>query len=172
MTPMESDPVCNIEWIHAGQLEANSYNPNVCFNAELRLLERSILLTGWVQPVLISRENMIIDGFHRTRLALDSRALMDRYGGMVPCSRLDVDRPTAMIMTIRMNRAKGSHVAIRMSEVVRELVADHGIDKRAVADEIGATMDEIDLLLQDGVFKKKNIKDYKYSKAWYPVEAK
>jgi hypothetical protein len=85
---------------------------------------------------------------------------------------LDIDRPTAMILTIRMNRAKGSHIAVQMSEIIHQLIDEHHLDPMEIAAEIGATKDEIDLLYQDGVFKMKNIKDYKYSKAWYPVEEK
>jgi hypothetical protein len=39
-----------------------------------------------------------------------------------------------------------------------------------VAIEIGATKDEVDLLYQDGVFKMKNIENWRYSKSWYPKE--
>ena len=110
--------------------------------------------------------------FHRVRLAQDSAALRKRYGGKVPCAVIDVPRDKAMVLTIRMNRAKGSHVAVRMSEIVRELIDVHHADPQEVAIEIGATKDEVDLLYQEGVFKMKNIADYRYSKAWYPAEKK
>jgi len=77
-----------------------------------------------------------------------------------------------MLCTIRMNRAKGSHVAVQMSEIIHQLIDEHNLDPNEIAQEIGATKDEINLLYQDGVFKMKNIKDYKYSKAWYPAEVK
>lgn len=165
-----NDPISNIEWRDAASLKANSYNPNVVFTPELRLLERSILLTGWVQPILIAKDGTIIDGFHRSRLVQDSEALRKRYGGKVPCAVLDITRDKAMILTIRMNRAKGSHVAVRMSEIVRELIDVHHCDPQEVAIEIGATKDEVDLLYQDGVFKMKNIENWRYSKSWYPKE--
>jgi ParB-like chromosome segregation protein Spo0J len=165
-----NDPIANIEWREASSLNANDYNPNVVFTPELRLLERSILLAGWVQPILITKDGTIIDGFHRARLAQDSPALRKRYDGKVPCAVIDVPRDKAMILTIRMNRAKGSHVAVRMSEIVRELIDVHHCDPQEVAIEIGATKDEIDLLHQDGVFKMKNIEAWRYSKSWYPKE--
>lgn len=87
---------------------------------------------------------------------------------MVPCVMFDVPRDEAMILTVRMNRAKGSHVAVRMSDMVKELIDDHKWDAGDLAVELGATRKEIDLLYQDGVFKFRNIKNYKYSKAWYP----
>lgn len=164
------DPIGNIEWIEAEGLRANSYNPNVVFGPELKLLERSILLTGWVQPILVTPERTIIDGFHRWRLSCESTALRKRYAGRCPCVVLPVSRAQAMVMTVRMNRAKGSHVAVRMSALVRALIDEHGLDRQEIADEIGATMAEVELLYQESVFAAKNSKDYSYSKAWYPIE--
>jgi ParB-like chromosome segregation protein Spo0J len=165
-----NDPIGNIEWRDAATLNGNDYNPNTVFNPELRLLERSILLTGWVQPVLCTKDGTIIDGFHRVMLSRESESLRKRYAGKVPCAVIDLPRDQAMMLTIRMNRAKGTHVAVRMSEIVRELIDVHACDPQEVAIEIGATKDEIDLLYQDGVFKMKNIEAYRYSKAWYPEE--
>jgi hypothetical protein len=151
------DPINNIQWILASDLNGNDYNPNVVFTPELKLLERSLLKTGWVQPILISKDKIIIDGFHRWRLSQDSKAIKEVYNGKIPCAILDIDRPSAMILTIRMNRAKGSHVAVQMSEIIHELIDVHKLDHKEIAQEIGATKDEIDLLYQDGVFKMKNI---------------
>jgi ParB-like chromosome segregation protein Spo0J len=168
---MPSDPIDRIEWRLAGELNANDYNPNIVFGPELRLLELSLVRTGWVQPILITRADAtIIDGYHRVRLAQDSKALRKKYQGKVPCAVLEIDRAAAMMLTIRMNRAKGSHVAVRMSEIIHELVDQHGVDPQQIAVEIGATPEEITLLYQDGVFKMKNIENYAYSKAWYPIE--
>lgn len=167
-----NDPINRIEWREAASLNANDYNPNVVFSPELRLLERSILKTGWVQPILITEDGTIIDGFHRHRLAQDSAALRERYGGKVPCAVMDITRAQAMVLTVRMNRAKGSHVAVRMAEIVKTLIDEHGLDAQEVADELGATRDEVQLLYQDGVFKMKNIKDYRYSKAWVPHDTR
>ena len=169
---MLNDPITRIEWRMANTLNANDYNPNVVFTPELKLLERSILKTGWVQPILITYSGTIIDGFHRHRLAQDSVKLKELYGGKVPCAVLDISDTEAKIVTIRMNRAKGSHIAVRMSEIVRNLIDNMGVLPEELAQDIGATKAEIDLLYQDGVFKMKNIKDYKYSKAWIPTDTR
>lgn len=167
---MTNDPISNIEWIDVRTLHANNYNPNIVFTPELRLLERSIIVTGYVQPILITRNCDIIDGFHRHMLAQESKALIERYRYMAPCVVMDITRPQAMILTIRMNRAKGTHVAARMSEIIKTLIDEHNLDRQELAQELGATLEEIDLLYQDGVFKMKNIKGYRYSKAWVPHE--
>lgn len=167
-----NDPITSIEWRDARSLLQNDYNPNIVFTPELRLLERSLLQTGWVQPILINQDGIIIDGFHRSRLSIDSKRIVERYNYQCPCAVLDVDRATAMLLTVRMNRAKGTHVAVRMAEMIKELIDKHHVDPKQIADEIGATKEEIDLLYQDGVFKARNLKDYKYSKAWYPIETR
>lgn len=165
---MKKQPIENIKWIQADELVSNDYNPNVVMNAELRALELNIVKIGWVQPVIITSDNTIIDGFHRTMLSKESKKLKEIYNGLVPCVVFDVPRDEAMILTVRMNRAKGSHVALKMSEMIRELIDKHKWTNKAIAHALGASSKEIDLLYQESVFKMKNIKDYKYSNAWYP----
>lgn len=162
------EPIENIIWVPADTLDPNAWNPNRVHLAELRLLERSLLSTGWLQPLLVNPDRLIIDGFHRWRLSQDSIAVQTRWKGRVPVAVLDVDKPTAMLMTIRINRAKGTHVAIEMSAIVRELLHEHGVAREQIAKEIGGTLDEVDLLAQDGVFAAKGINNWAYSKAWYP----
>lgn len=165
------EPLEHLRWMHWSKLKANDYNPNCVQKEELRLLELSILLTRWVQPVLVRAGDLeIIDGFHRWSLTRDSRALLDRYGGHLPVVTLELSRPQAMLVTVRMNRAKGQHVALRMSDLVRELVEQHGLSGEEVATGIGAHPGEIDLLLSPGAFKARNLKDVPYSKAWVPYE--
>lgn len=170
MNKFAKEPISNIEWRDSATLLENSWNPNMVFNQELKLLERNILVLGYVQPVLINPDGLIIDGFHRTMLARDSKLLRKKYSGMVPCTVVKVDKAQAMILTIRMNRAKGSHAAVKMSEIVRELIDVHHYDPQEVAIEIGATADEVELLRQDGVFKNKDTASHVYSRAWYPRE--
>jgi ParB-like chromosome segregation protein Spo0J len=170
MTKHENDPISRIEWRDTNTLNHNDWNPNCVFTPELKLLEFSILKQGWIQPILINNDGLIIDGFHRASLARDSVKLKEKYAGKVPCVVMDLTRPEAMLLTIRINRAKGSHVAFRMADIIKELIDVHLIDAQQVAKEIGATQDEISLLYQDGVFASKDIKNYKYSKAWYPSD--
>lgn len=66
-------PVMKIKWRNADDLKANHWNPNFVMTPELKLLERSLLVTGWVQPVLITPLDTIIDGFHRVQLSTCQR---------------------------------------------------------------------------------------------------
>lgn len=171
MGSRRKDPINQIEWVPADTLHANAWNPNRVMTPELVLLERSILTTGWVQPILVNADGQVIDGFHRWRLSQDSKALRTRYKGDVPVARLHVDEPTAMAITVRMNRAKGHHGAVQMAALAHSIIGDHGWTREQLATEIGATATEVDLLLQDGVFTAKGTADWAYSPAWYPVPA-
>lgn len=164
-----NDPISQIKWQDSRTLKANNYNPNVVYTPELKSLERNIIEFGYVQPVIVNKDCMIIDGFHRVMLSQNSKKLIKKYEYELPCVVFDIPRDKAMILTVRMNRAKGSHIAARLSQMIKELIDTHGWEVKPLARELGATKSEIELLHQEGVFKMKNIKNYKYSKAWYPV---
>lgn len=165
------NPVDNIEWLHVDDLDANDYNPNMVMNTELKLLELSILRSGWIQPIIIDRDRRIVDGYHRYRLSMDSKAMQKQFKGRVPCAVLDLDRGQAMIVTVRMNRAKGNAAAVRMADLVKELIDTHGYSEKDLMTELGATKQELELLYADSVFHAKKIAKYKYSEAWIPRES-
>jgi len=110
---------------------------------------------------------IVIEVFHRYSLAVHSKKVRALTDGLVPAV-LALSEPERKLLTIRINRAKGSHIAIKMHDVVTSLYEEHGIPKVEIARGIGATQGEVDLLLMEGVFQKLNIKDHQYSKAWYP----
>lgn len=87
---------------------------------------------------------------------------------MIPVVKLDLSEPERMLLTVRINRAKGSHVAVKMHELVAKVFRDYGYSKEQIAKEIGATQPEIDLLLKENVFQNLDIPNHKYSKAWIP----
>ena len=163
-------PIDDIKWIEASDLKTNAWNPNVVFTPEMELLESSILDIGWAFPILTNKDNIIIDGHHRWWIALNSDKIREAFGSEVPCSQLDVDIAEAMITTVRMNRAKGSHIAIRMSSLVISLHDEHGKTVEEIAEGIGAPKEEVELLLKSHVFKTRDLDNYEYSKAWVPVD--
>lgn len=170
-TQRKLEPVENIQWIHVDDLKANHYNPNRVMNAEMNLIEKSILKTGWIQPILVNKNNIIIDGFHRWTLSKLSTQLRDLYNGKVPCAVLDVSDAEAMIITVRINRAKGTHLAFRMADYVKEIVQKHGVPIDQLARDIGATFDEVQLLMESDVFAAKDVENWTYSEAWVPAES-
>lgn len=171
MTTQHKEPVENIQWIDCDSLKANHYNPNRVMNAEMNLIERSILKTGWIQPILVNKNLTIIDGFHRWTLSRLSTQLREKYHGKVPCAVLDVSDAEAMVITVRINRAKGTHLAFRMSDYIKELIKTHKIPIDDLAKDIGATIEEVELLMKSDVFEHKNIDNWTYSEAWFPAES-
>lgn len=169
-------PIDTITWVDVEQLDANDYNPNVVIGPEWRLLKLSLLKQGWIQPVLVAEQKddagqptgrfRIIDGFHRSTMAKTDKDIQKAFGTKVPCAVLDIDEAERKMLTVRINRAKGSHLAAKMHDLVTSLVKDHGIPVEQLCKELGASMAEIELLLQEDVFTKKNIPDHAYSRAW------
>jgi ParB-like chromosome segregation protein Spo0J len=166
---MLEQPINNIQWMSVDGLKANDYNPNVVFNQELNLLKLSLLTNGWIQPILVHKDtNTIIDGFHRFSLGKNDPEVRNMTAGLVPCVLMDITEAERKMLTIRINRAKGSHIAIKMADIIKSLINEHGLSPKEVATGIGATKKEIDLLLMENVFKQKDIQNHEYSKAWYP----
>ena len=162
-------PISTVKWVEVNKLKANDYNPNVVFSKEMELLKLSILKNGWIQPILVTHEYVIIDGFHRASLAKSDKKVNALTGGKVPVVIMELSEPERMLLTIRINRAKGSHIAIKMSDLIKRVVNEYGMPIDEICRQIGATKDEVELLLMDDVFKKFDItKESKYSKAWVP----
>lgn len=167
---IEDMPLNNVQWIEVDKLTANDYNPNVVLTKELQLLQLSLLKNGWIQPVLITKEGRIIDGFHRSTLCRINEEVRKMTDGKVPCVVLDLSPPERIMLTVRINRAKGNHIALKMNKLVQELINDYGLSKEVVAENIGATPREVELLLYDDVFDSYELtEETLYSQAWKPT---
>lgn len=160
-------PIDHIVWVHVNDLTSNLYNPNVCSGREYDLLAHSITKTGWIQPILVHQSSMqIIDGFHRWNLTKTNKKIYAMTEGKVPVALLDITEAERKMLTVRINRAKGVHVAFKMHELVVSLVNDHGLSEEEVAQGIGAPVQEVKTLLLEGVFEKKDVQNIEYSRAW------
>ena len=165
-----NEPIDNIEWVESSKLQPNNWNPNRVLKAEFDLLVHNIQTLGWVQPIIINTNYTIIDGFHRWRISMDNRQIKEKYEGKVPVVILDIDDRQAMIYTIRMNRAKGVHASNGMQLLAKKLVNEYNMTKEQLEYELGMSSTEVELLLSDSVLTARNSKDWKYNKAWYPIE--
>ena len=169
---LQNDPIFHVQSVDAFKLRSNHWNPNVVFNKELDLLAESILSTGWVHPIIGNKDMLIIDGFHRTHLAKTHPGLLDRYEGEVPFVALDLPDREAMMMTVRINRAKGTHAALRMSDLVLELIDVHDATPDELIQKMGMTPGEVQLLYDRSLLKSRDLQNWNYSKAWKPIETR
>jgi hypothetical protein len=168
---IKKHPISNIEWLPVNTLYANDWNPNVVLSPELKLLEHSLLRQGWIQPVLVGHNEhgyQIIDGFHRHTLVKTSQKVYQMTNGLIPCAVLQVSEAERMLITVRINRAKGNHIAFRMHELVTKLYKEMGLTLQEICEGIGADKHEVETLMMEDVFTKKNVANTPYSKSWYP----
>ena len=176
MTEKFKHPIDNVQWVDAELLVANDYNPNFVQSQEFKLIEHSIMTNGWIQPILVAEYNdssgdksyIIIDGFHRATLAKTSKKVKELTDGKVPICVMDLSAAERIMLTIRINRAKGTHMAFRMAENIKSLVEDHKMSDIEIMDGIGCGKAELELLKVTNVFKRLNVENTPYSKAWYP----
>lgn len=175
VNPFVNDPVYNIKIIHHSFIDKNDYNPNHVLSKEMALLEHSILTNGVIQPILVNKsENsryVIIDGFHRCSLFKNSKKILKRYRGFVPCCVLELGPIEVRLLTIRVNAAKGSHIVVKLGSVVNELL-DLGATKKDILEGIGLSEKELKILVNKDIFKLRKVAEHKYSQAWIPQKEK
>jgi ParB-like chromosome segregation protein Spo0J len=162
-------PISAVEWLDPELLRANDYNPNRVFTPEMRLLKRSILEQGWTQPVVITQDGLIVDGFHRWTLALKDAAVRAASGGKVPCVRLAATTSEAdrMAATVRHNRARGQHGILKMSKIVLALRdAKHPLPE--IAAMLGMDDEEVARLAELEGTPQTQSKD-SFGRGWIPT---
>lgn len=169
-SPFHGEPVDYVEWVPAGEVQANAYNPNSVAPPEMELLRLSILADGFTQPIVSNREDghrEVVDGFHRSRVGKEFPDVGERIKGYLPLVQIRSDRgdqPDRMASTIRHNRARGKHQVVKMSEIVMELKRRNWSDAK-VAKELGMDPDEV-LRLTQITGLAEAFGDREFSEAW------
>lgn len=171
ISPMRSEPIDLVLWVPAEDVAANDYNPNRVAAAEMALLEHSIRMDGYTQPIVTYVEataaRTVIDGFHRNRVGREVLDLSARLRGRLPVTTLAperTDRSDCMASTIRHNRARGKHVVAAMSDIVIDLTKRNWTENR-IAKELGMDADEVLRLQQIGGLAEL-FADRDFSEAW------
>jgi len=146
-------------------LMPNPWNPNKVAKPEMDLLRISIRNSGFCYPIVVvkkcDKEYVIVDGFHRHLLAIEFNM---EY---VPAVILDDPIEELMAVTIRFNRARGTHHIDRMSNIVTQLIKLN-LTTDEIKKNLGMDADEVLRLKQHSGIAE-IFKDYEYSKAWVPV---
>jgi hypothetical protein len=160
-------PLDLVEWVEPSTLKANDYNPNHVFTKEMQLLKLSILEDGWTQPVVVTPDGVIVDGFHRWTLASTDEDVRRVSGGMVPVVRTrprDAARQRAA--TVRHNRARGQHAILRMKEIVNAMLEK--MTREEVATSLGMEMEEVDRL-SDFRTSPDRVGQDSFGRGWVPL---
>ncbi|EFB2826714.1 MULTISPECIES: IbrB-like domain-containing protein [Escherichia] len=168
VSPFRDEPVDCVLWVKNTQLTPNDYNPNNVAPPEKRLLQKSIEVDGFTQPIVVTNTRAstleIVDGFHRHEIGKGSNTLKLRLKGYLPVTCLEGTRNERIAATIRHNRARGRHQVTAMSEIVREL-SQLGWDDNKIGKELGMDSDEVLRLKQINGLQEL-FADRQYSRAW------
>ncbi len=170
VSPFKDEPIDLVLWVESNQVKGNDYNPNKVAPPEMRLLERSIKQDGYTQPIVTSLStdlNEIVDGFHRSRVGKESKAVRSRTHGYLPITRIKSDRADLkdrMAATIRHNRARGVHGVVPMADMVASLIRQGWTDTE-VAQELGMDADEV-LRFKQNLGLPELFKNHEFSPSW------
>lgn len=169
-SPFQGEPVDCVVWVRADEVKANDYNPNAVAPPEMRLLERSIRMDGYTQPIVAHHgpgQYTIVDGFHRNRVGRESKAVRNRLHGYLPLTLINhgrAGRKDRIAATIRHNRGRGVHCVLPMTNIVAALIQE-GWSDEDVAAELGMDADEV-LRFKQNSGQASLFLNHPYSKAW------
>lgn len=169
-SPFSQEPVDCVLWVKADSVEANDYNPNIMATVEKKLLERSIEMDGFTQPIVVAsqdRKHLVVDGFHRHMTGKSCPQLKERLHGYLPVTHVNTIRQgqrERIATTIRHNRARGKHHINAMSDIVRDLCR-LGWSDQQIGAELGMEPDEVLRLKQINGLTELFIGE-EFSKAW------
>lgn len=101
----------------------NNYNPNEMTERQMKHLVKEIKRVGFLQPILLNKDMMIIDGYHRWLAAKEA--------GMteIPAIITNMDLKTAKTTTITMNQIKGEINPIKFAELLESLQEDFDLNQ-------------------------------------------
>lgn len=162
----------NIQDVPLSSLKPPSWGSTYLLRPEKMLLRISMIESGWLQPLVVCLSNqIIIDGTKRWDMALSEDKFLNKYGKFAPVVYHDVDEIDAMILHVRLNRARGNSHPVGLSGLLKKIIYSGKYDAKDLSNILLMGDDEIDLLLSSGLLKKKNWEKYEYSRAWVPIEA-
>ena len=111
---------------------------------------------------------VIVDGFHRYRIAREYPDILEREGGCLPVTVIDKPLDQRMASTVRHNRARGNHSVDLMANIVREL-CELGRSDAWISRHLGMDADEI-LRLKQITGLAALFQNHSFGQAWEPLE--
>lgn len=107
----------DVKWIPIDLLKPNNWNPNFMSNTDYGNLLDNIATNGYQgQAIIINKDNIIIDGYHRW-MALKELGIKE-----APCTMdTDADDIKSRILTLRMNKDRGYLVPVETGNLLKSL---------------------------------------------------
>ena len=92
-----------VEEVKLSDIREDEENPNEMTERQLEGLKEAIEKYGFLEPIIIDKDNMVIDGEHRLK------ALREAKAETAQAIRLAVSRTDARMIRQAMNKLRGSH---------------------------------------------------------------
>lgn len=160
-----------IHTVPSSSIKPPSWKATYILRPDVVLLRTSLIESGWLQPIVVRLEDQtIIDGTTRWHIASTEERFVKRHGSSVPVLYHDVDEIDAMILHIRLNRARGATHPVLLSRAVKRILNSNKYGDDELATILSMSDDEIELLATGDLLKRKDLEKYEYSRAWVPVE--
>lgn len=105
-------------------IHAAEYNPREISDHDFASLKASLKEFGFLQPVVINKDNVIIGGHMRVR------AWKDLGNTEVPCVRVDLPKDREKLLNIALNRISGQWDMEKLGEMVYKLSVESQEDMR------------------------------------------
>jgi len=132
------DAQIEIEHVDIDTLKPALYNPRKISDAELKKLTRSIKQFGFIDPVIINKDNTVIGGHQRLKVA-------DELGlKTVPVVRVDLSENDAKLLNLALNKIGGDWDEDKLTTLLTELkeadvdVLLSGFDADAISELLDA----------------------------------
>ena len=161
----------NITEVKIENLRPADWRATYMFKPEMRLLADSLADYGFTSPVVARVDGTIIDGFSRWVVAQSDARLRKKFNGLIPVLYVDCDEAEAMIMHVRLNRARGQAIAKQLSRLLKRVARTGKWSDDDIQAAVRMSNDEYDTLIDGSLVKLRALKEHEYSKAWVPVEA-
>jgi len=85
------------------ELKPNKWNPNELPQDKLQHLKQEIARVGYLQPILINKDNVIIDGYHRYQVLKETKG----EDAEIQVVIVDMPEREAKVQSINMNLIRG-----------------------------------------------------------------
>jgi len=108
----------NIEELKLKDLKPWKFNPRRMPESQKKKLKASLEEFGFVEPIIVNKDNTIIGGHQRYFVAKDMGI------ETAPCIRLDLDERKATALNLALNKIQGEWDEFKLSEVLQTIQDD------------------------------------------------
>ena len=122
------------------QLKPNEWNPNEIPEDKLKHLKKEMARVGYLQPVLINKDDTIIDGHHRVKVLKELKG----EDTEIPVVVVDMSDKEAKLQIINMNLIKGVMNPQKLGDLLTNLEED--FDRERLTGLINMSKEEIEII--------------------------